>query len=411
MYRYIVAHLLATAMVLGCAFPGWAQGNISFGKLQIVPGLEYQAEYNDNIFLERRNEKNDWIHTISPSLFMDWEQDDDNYARLGYRADVVRYDDYSDTDYEAHNLLGDVGYKSPQGFYFSARDRFLDTEDPYGSDNDYNLGKQTKRWNNNLVLRSGYEFSRIYRLEFSYRNRVQKYDRFVDQWQDTMSHEPGVAMYYRVMPKTSAFVEYRFETTEYTEQQDLDDNDRGADSDTAQDFDYHKAFVGLEWDASAKLNGQLKFGYGYKDYDNTFSFRRDEDGNRIKYDDASTWIAETNLTYNWRPKTAFDARILRETYDSPSSINTRYDRTQVGIGVAQALGQRMILRADAAYTLRDYDETSREDDQYELGLDLRYAMLDWLSAGVRYEYDDRESDDKDFEYTNNVFAMYLKAEY
>lgn len=218
-------------------------------------------------------------------------------------------------------------------------------------------------------------------------------------------------MYYRVMPKTSAFVEYRFETTEYTEQQDLDDNNRGADSDTAQDFDYHKTFVGLEWDATAKVNGQLKFGYGYKDYDNSSSFRTDEDGNRIKYDDASTWIAETNLTYNWRPKTAFDARVLRETYDSPSSINTQYDRTQVGFGVTQGLGQRMTLIADAAYTLRDYDETSREDDQYELGLDLRYALQDWLSAGVRYEYDDRESDDKDFEYTNNVFGLYVQAEY
>lgn len=411
MNRNVVAIVLAVAMVVGWSLSGWAQGNIRMGKLEITPGLGYGLEYNDNIFLEEDSEKDDWIHTITPSLFLDWEQDADNYARLGYKVDVFRYDDHSDTDYESHFLTAGAGYKSPQGFYASLNNLFLDTEDPYSSNNDYRLGEQTKRWSNNLRLHAGYEFSPLTRLEFSYRNRILDYDEFEDEWQNRLSHEPGVAFYYRIMPKTAAFVEYRFETTEYTEQDDLEDNNRGADSDNAQDYKYHKGYVGLTWDATAKINGELKFGYGYKEYDNDVSFRTDEHGNSIEYDDVSTWIAETRLTYAMSPKTAFDARILRETFDSPSSVDTTYDRTEVGFGLTQEMGRRMTLSADAAYILRDYDRTSREDDEWEVGLDLRYALMEWLAAGMRYEYDDRQSDVDEYEYTNNRVGFYLQAEY
>jgi hypothetical protein len=399
------------ALALAWSSPGWSQGRIHMGKLSVTPGLKYDVEYNDNVFLDVDDEKDDWVHTITPSLFLNWNEGGDTFASLGYQAGIVRYNDYSDQDYEDHSLIGEAGYNAPSGLYLRLRDTFQDTEDPYGSENDYRLGESIKRWNNDAEFVAGYELADLYKLELSYRNAILEYDAFQDQWQNRMSHEPGIALYYKFLPKTSVFVQYQYEMTEYPEQDDLDDNDRGIDSDTAQDYDYHKGFIGLEWDATAKLNGQLKVGYGYKDYDNKYSFRTDDQGRPIEYDEESSWIAGTDLTYQWRPKTALGFSLERENLDSPSTSSNSYDRTRAGFGITQALGQRMTLSADAAYTLREYDEINRDDDQWELGLDFRYAMLEWLSAGLRYEYDDRESDDPEYEYTNNIVGLYLQATY
>lgn len=387
-----------------------AKGNIHFGKLKVIPGLNYKLENNDNIFLDPAGEKDDFISTISPSLSLDFTQDQKNYIKLGYNVDVVRYHDFSDTNYEKHSLTGRARYTSPVGWYANAWNYFVDTEDPYGSLNDYNIGEQTARWNNTFRFRTGYRLADKTRMEFSYRNFVQNYDAFADEWQNKLGHEPGLAFFYKFWPKTSALFEYRYQLREYTEQQDLADNDKGIDSNTAQDFSYHKFYVGLQWDATAKINGNLKLGYGLKDYDNSTNWLGED------YDDNSTWIAETRLSYQLAPKTRLTSELLREVRDSSSNDgSTEYENTRLGIGVKQTLLRRFTLKANASYTAKDYDAdrfgNSREDDQYRAKLGCDYKIQDWLTAGVAYTYEDRQSNFADEEYTNNIIGFHIGGEY
>jgi len=84
-----------------------AEDALPFG----VTGLEYNGEFNDNIFRDPDNEKSDYIHTITPSIKLKFPgANAGNYIKARYGVDIVRYNDYSDTDYEDHRLFGGFGY-------------------------------------------------------------------------------------------------------------------------------------------------------------------------------------------------------------------------------------------------------------------------------------------------------------
>lgn len=389
-----------------------AQGNIHLGKLKIVPGVKYAPEWNDNIFLDADDEKEDYIHNITPSVGLDFTRDKNNYMRLGYGVDIVRYDDYSDNDYEKHQLTGRAKYTSPQGFYIKGFENFIDTEDPYGSENDYNVGVQTERWNNLFKLNTGYKFADRFRVELNYRNFMQEYDNKKDEWQNKQDNEPGVAVFYKFMPKTSALFEYRYQMREYT---DADDSIKaGYNDDTSQDFDYHKLFLGLHWDTTAKITGDLKFGYGMKNYDNDQNWLGQE------YEDNDTWLAETRLTYKLRARTRLTGKVSRSVRDSSSDDgSTEYENTKLGLGIKQGFMERFVFNANASVTFKDYDEATtgtyagqeREDDQYEGEVGVKYKANDWLTLGVNYTYVDRQSNFDDEEYTNNIFGFQIAAKY
>ena len=219
-----------------------------------------------------------------------------------------------------------------------------------------------------------------------------------------------MALFYRFLPKTSALVEYRYQSRTYTEQQDADDNSKGIEDDTAQDFDYHKTFIGLHWDASAKIIGDLKLGLGYKDYENDKNW----DGNA--YDDNTTWLAETRLFYKLTRKTMLSGKILREVRDSASDDgSTEYENTTVGVGVKQKVLRQLTLSGSLDYTAKEYDENAdgdeRSDDVYSAELGAEYTFNDWLTAGLNYTFKDKQSNFEDKEYTENIVGLSLSASY
>jgi hypothetical protein len=400
--RLILGLVLAAAMLLPVSAS--AAGNIRIGKITVLPEVAYTGEWNDNIFLDSENEKSDYINKVTLGLGLMREVDEDNYARLGYTLDVFKYSDYSDNDYENNEIYAGFGYKAPGGLYTKLDERFVSTEDPYGSDNDYLEGERVKRWNNTVKAALGYEFGNKFRIEASYRNFIEDYHEFADKWQSKLDHEPGLTAFYRIMPKTSALVEYRVQMREYTEQQNSGDNSKGADSDTAQDFVYHKAFVGLHWDASAKINGDLKLGIGYKDYEN------DENWDNVDYEDTTTWIAETRLYYQLFQRTQLNGKLLRQVKDSSAIGSTRYTDTVFGLGAKQQFSEKLTGMVDLAYTFDEYDgDDDREDDVYAAKIGLDYDIQDWLTAGVNYTYKQRESNIDDKDYTNNRFAFTIGA--
>ena len=253
----------------------------------------------------------------------------------------------------------------------------------------------------------GYEFGDRIRVEASYRNFLEEYHEFADKWQNKLDHEPGIALFYKFLPKTSALVEYRVQLREYTEQQNAGDNSKGAKSDTSQDFIYHKGFIGLHWDASAKINGDLKVGIGYKDYEN------DKNWDNEDYGEETTWIAETKLTYQLFQKTQLNTKLMRQVKDSTSADSTRYTDTMFGIGAKQMFTDKLTGKVDLSYTYDDYDAYNgadeRQDDTYMARLGLDYQIQEWLTAGVNYTYKQRESNDNDKDYTNNRVAFTVGA--
>ncbi|NJL59670.1 MAG: outer membrane beta-barrel protein [Desulfobacteraceae bacterium] len=110
-------------------------GNIRLGQLKIEPSIGYEVEYSDNIYLSNSNKQSDSIHKIKPDIRVTYEKNSGNYFKSGIRSDFVAYSSYSDNNYQAYNPYLSFGIKTPAGLYLRASDEYLNTADPYDSEN------------------------------------------------------------------------------------------------------------------------------------------------------------------------------------------------------------------------------------------------------------------------------------
>ena len=402
---FILLFLLIPAMAFG-------KSAIKFGKFDVILTIKYQAAFDSNIFLADDDDpsvsvESDLVHKITPLISFEYQKDKSNYIKFGYSPQIVLYTDHSEINYARHTVFGKFAYKLSPDVYFKIDENYLNTKDPYGSINNYGEGEQIKRWNNTVDMVFGYSLPGKSKLELIYKNYIQKYDEKIDKWQDTHSNEPGIKLYYQILPKTSLFVEYRIQICEYTAQQDVYDNTLNISADEAQDFKHHKVFTGLHWDATAKINGDFKLGFGRKDYDNDLNW------NNLEYDDFTTWLAETALFYKQTPKRSFNVKLSRSIEDSSDFDYTGFTRTSAGIGISQILGDKWKVKGSFGYTFDDYKGSSsnREDNKYKTSLGVDYSIFKWLAIGLGYTNTIRDSTKTDEDYTTDTFFFNIKGNF
>ncbi len=409
--RYF-AGVVCIACILSLATTAWTKNNLNFGNLQIMPGISYEAEWNDNIYLDP-DETDDYIHTVTPGIALDYSKQRHYEFNMGYEAAIVRYQDYTDNNYEEHRANAGFKYFNPSGWYISLEDQFLDTEDPYSTDNNYELGTpRIERWTNTGKARLGYEFADKIDAHMQYRNYFKRYDKSDDQWRDRNDHTYEGRLMYRFWPKTSVFAMYRLQDINYPEQQDKSDNSKGIDSDTSQNNIYHQIFTGLYFTPAAKISGEFKIGMGKKDFENNKNW------NGISYNEDWELNLEANLDYEYSEKTRFTLQLLRSNYESVEDEASSYIRTEANVGLNQKLPFKLSLQCNLGYILEDYEtqltDPDRDDDTYVADANLQYKLRDWLTAGMGYSYEALGSSDdyySDQEYVNNRVMFNLEATY
>lgn len=395
----------------------YAESNIRIGKMVIEPSLKYAVQYHDNIFYDKRNEEEDVIHIITPGVEIKYSgARPENFLRAGYKVDLAHYDDNDEMNYQKQMPYASLGYKSPSGFYINAHEFYTKTQDPYGSKNDYRLGRKTKRWYNDVSGTLGYEISRKYSIELFYQNLTERYDESFDQWQERDGDLYGISLLYHWTPKTSIFAQYRRSDFEYVSQNDdLFDPDRHYmwTSDTSQDYTLDDFFVGFRFKPTGKITGELKVGYGELDYDNRF------DPTGKKYDDGSTWIAETLVGYELTTRTSLTLNLQRYYLNSPNLDISYYEDTIIGLRVTQEIVDRFKAWAYLEWEHRDYKNErpgfeDRSFDIYSAHLALDWTVFRWLTAGFEYVHTEQEADKSDYEneeYNTNSLMGYIEIIY
>lgn len=380
----------------------FAEGNIHVGRIQINPVLSYDLTHDSNIFKEKSDERSDFIHKLRPGVIARYEGEGDNFLMAGYNLGVIRYTDYNDNDYIEHNAALEGIYYTPKGIYVRLDNMYSHTANPIGNINSYRENNpKVRRWYNIGSLGLGYEYNRL-RTEFSYTNHYERYLEREDHWQNRNDHKYSILGYYRILPRTSLLAEYRLVDINYTNQ----------DSATSQDAIFHQFFVGLNFDPTGKLNGELKLGIGHKDYDNDAGWNGDD------YKDVTTWLAETNLDWAVTAKTKINAKFARALKDSTESYATRFSTTSVELGIRHTFFDQFTAYAATSYAQSDYDNTSttlssRQDKTFgaETGLEYRFKnwIEDWLTIGLGYSYKNRDSnfDDEDYRDHRTTLSLIL----
>jgi hypothetical protein len=407
-------------MILGCVVLGFMMflcsevmaqgGRIAVGNLKIIPSLGLEEVYDDNIYLasgindtDERIES-DWIFHVVPSLMLDYTLEGRGYVKAGYLGDYAYYDEFDNNDWKSHKGLFDFDYQAPGGLMVGVKNVYVDTSDPYGSDNQYNLGVQTKRWYNDFNTKIGYNFGNRFRTFLYYDYYKQDYDLESDFTQDYDVNQFGAGFEMRVASKTWGFLRYHYGYRDYFSHPD----GTGVTDQNDADFDYNKLSAGLTWDSGAKFAGELNFGYEWRNHDNEF------DSLGRQYDNRDTWVAATRLNYYATSTTTLSLAILRALRDTGSDTFQYYTDTGFRLGLAQVFLTRFTLTAEVGYSLYEYNfptDPTKEADNYLGSIGLSYKIWDWLSAAVAYTYLKQDSNYPEDDYKNNRFMVSLRAVY
>lgn len=402
----IIGHLLllsANVMAQG--------GKIRMGDLKIIPGIVLQDVHDDNIYLgngdntPQEEEESDWITHLMPSLLLDYVFAERGQLRLGYEGEFAYYNDNDQNDWTRHEGTFRLNYLSPGGLIVEMDNLFVDTEDPYSSENEYRLGRaQVERWHDRLATKIGYDFSDQFKLLAYYNIYEQDYDDDLDFSQDYQSHEFGAGAQIRVMPKTWGFVRYHLGERDYY----THPAGTGVTDSNDSDFDWHRVNVGLTWGAAAKVGGELNFGYQWKTYENA----ADVDGNT--YDDKDSFIARTLISYDATPTTKLGVGITRALREASSDTNEYFEDTGISLNLQQVIIEKVTLNVGGIYSNHDYNEPTpkeREDDNYKVVIDLQYRIQDWLSARAGYQYWEKASNYRENDFTDNRLLVSVNLVY
>jgi hypothetical protein len=387
------------------------EGKIKLGKISVIPGLALQEEYNDNIYLGSGDndttqlKEDDWITHIKPSLVFTYDMLNRGAISLGYLGDFAMYSSNSDNDWSSHQIVFKGDYKAPVGLIVGINNNYVNSDDPYSTDNLYRLGEQTKRWSDDLATKVGYEFGEKFRILAFYNMYKQEYDLLRDYSQNYDSNEVGAGAEMKVMPQTWAFVRVYTGERDYTDHPSFVPNFSDAND---ADFSWNRVNFGLGWDATAKLSGELNLGYQWISADNVL------DPVGQPYEDNDSWIAQTKVNYQATARTKFGAELFRALRYTGADLNEFYEETGFGLNLNQDVLSKGRVRAGAGYALHDYNQPvadTREDDNYRLLLGFDYYIREWLMAGLEYRYWDRDSNLDIYDFTENRFMVTVGVAY
>jgi len=420
-------------------------GRIHFGRLRILPSLALFVTYDDNIFLGSGSDTvlvtqgqaildeariADEIFQLTPGLSLSLPfKGQRGKVAVGYLGDFAIYTENPDNNWIRNQASLNFEYKAPQGLILGLNNGFVDTNDPFGSLDQYQLGRKKSRWYNDLETKAGYQFSNRFRTFVYYGFYNQDYKHIEDFTQDYREMEMGPGFEVRVMPKTWAFVRYHYGFQDYYKDY------LGVTSANNANNDWHRVNVGLTWDATSKLTGELNVGWKWVRYKNAV------DPQGQLYQDKSLPIVATALNYLVTPESLLSLYVSREWRESGSSSPEAFASTGVGLNFNHRFFRKYQVRAGFGYQNDDYNINSfnwftvpyydgtkwllvrspafgvvagtddQNDNNFSGELGFSWQLQEWLQLGVAYNFYSKNSNYDQFDFTDNKGTVWVRAAY
>lgn len=366
------------------------EGRIHVGPLRIHPGVVISETYTDNYFLEPDDERWEWITTISPNLTIHLPLRRHS-VEFEYRSDFG--ENYRHNEYNAdhHFLKGIFNLNFPGGLAINVGHLWVaDSNPPIFN------GDDRKRYKDNVsFLSAGYRFSDRYSVGVVYRHHFRRFNRGPFDADDHDKDDVALDLNYRILPKTTVFLESGYTNTRYPER-DL----------ISYDNDEYRVWLGAKTDVTAKIVGVLKGGWSLKVWDD----------DRVG-DDVSTFGMEGDLYYDLTPRTRLSLILFRRIQDTTFTttenvaFGSSFTTTGGTFEVRQAFAPRFDAYGNVGFTYNEYNEEGpvrkvREDYLFQGSVGLDYRIWKWITLGALYNFLNNDSNFDEEDYTENRVMIY-----
>lgn len=341
-----------------------------------------KEEYTDNVFNSNTDERSDFSTTLSPGLKILFPRQKKNYKfEFLYQADIERFSRYTSENAENHKVNGEFDYKSPAGIEISLSDKFTRSHDPRG----VNIGEELDFYRDNVFSTSvAYSFAERFKIRFDYTNHLVDYEADRNSFRDRTDNSLSGYLYYKFLPKTSAFIEYEYLDVDFRESGDFDSTE-------------NHFFGGITWEVTGKTKGTIKAGYGTKDFKGEIKGFRG-------------YLTEVNIDHNFTPRHSIKIMAIRRTNETNIFGSDYFVTTGLAVDYFQRLTGKITARINASYGRDSFrGEFARRDDTWTGGIGLIYDIRKWLITEAGYLYTNRNSTFDEFDYKNNRFFLRVTA--
>jgi len=376
------------------AILGNTGGGIQLGPVTAYPSMKIIAGHDDNLFRTRTNKKSTMVGVVRPAVSLQL-QDNIKTLTLDYSLEAGFYENSSKDNYTDQNLLGVFEYHPTTKLKMAMRLEYLDEHDPRGTARTEGaigtLGGtlDPDKWHSygagGLVSYGSPNATGRVELEASYVIKEYDNNRLFTFTRDRDDFNLRGTFFYRIRPKTQLLFEVK---------QTVFDYDRTAVGTPRLDSTDREYLFGAAWDATYKTTGFAKFGVIDKDFDSDFR----KDSNNFKWE----------VGARWRPRTYSTVDISTERRrDETNGIGDSIDVAEFKIAWNHEWRSYISSTINFLYGKDDYSSSIREDTRYGAGIKLNYDWRRWAKISAGYEYEERNSDVRIFDYDRNLFELTL----
>ncbi|MDZ4379871.1 MAG: outer membrane beta-barrel protein [Parvibaculum sp.] len=374
--------------------PGYDAAGIRAGGFMIYPSASVTEAYNDNIFATSNNETDDFITTLAARVAVNstWSRHELN-LNAGLSQDF--YADNNDEDRFDWNIGAggtlDISSATALSGALSYAQRHEDRGDPSSpaaADEpiEYNL------FTGNAALAQN--FARLtatvggeYR-DYNYDDSTSVGGVPIDQdFRDREEFYERVRLAYNVSPDTNFFVEGQLDQREY----DLQPPVVGI----TRDSDGWQVVVGSEFRLTNLAQGGVYAGYQERDYD------------EVTFGDTDGLTYGANVDWFVTPMTTVTFTADQSVQETTIGGSSGFDRQTLGVDVDHELMRNLILSGGLSYGNNDFNSSPREDDLLGASAGVLYLLNRNVDVGLRYTFEDRDSNVATADYTRNVVAITL----
>ncbi len=348
--------------------------------------------YSDNLFLRDDQKESDTVFIFSPGLELAMGKRGAEFTgNIRFQEDIDLYLEQDGIDNTKANLFAngryDTGvFKFDAGLSFREMDQA--TQDLIGGQLQ---GKLVEREVTSAYGYAEYTFSQL--LSFGAGLRFdhtffQTYERRGNPngiFSDYSVYTVPVDLFWKYSEKLDFSVGYQYRLTDISHSIDTEDN-------------FYN--IGIRGEITPKITGRIQAGYTNRTYDLPAGLPLDDE------EDSLTLVA--GLNYQFSPKLNFGLTALRDF--GTSGGGTSIEQTSISINGNYEMGRFWYASARFSYRNADYNGYDREDDTYDIGLNLSYRANEFVSLSAGYIYMKNDSSEN-YDFSNNVVQLSASLRY
>ncbi len=385
--------------------------------------------YKSNLYESDIEKKKDWATYITPGIWVAlpgshdrlvditttsstpgglavspyYPENDRRYqAYLLYSPQWEMYAHESQNNMVSHRVDGYFHYNSGNKFSIKVIDQFKRSHDSVSS-RIYTIDDKYKT--NLFSAVSDLDLTEKFGLRLDYSNFRVNYEDSDNDINDRVDNSWAAYGFFHLTPKISLFAEYEYADMDY----------RSNFLDSSEE----RYFGGIRWEFTEKTSGQVKAGYGDRDYDKSW------------LSDTGTTMAEVVVDYDMTEKTRIVFNAYRR-YEEAMSTGLRWDGVptgnlatnmlthMVGLSINYDITSKLHLNLHSTIFYDEYDyeyeddawkgvwdDKERRDREIAVSPQIKFDVFKWLSLDLAYIYTHLDSNYSEEDYTDHT--VFLRA--